>query len=228
MPLMHPIKPVFLQTSAHICLHLQGGIVYSNKVVLMSSTHSKDVLLQGLRHGLEATLTAHQEKILVASHGLDGELWDPSKDVYLPRRYSANDIEGKSICREALKRRLGFRGGSSIMVGCICNGDSDIHNLKEAVHVALRKSAQVIVMEKLGSVMNSTVQALKEELKFTKQAEKITFVEVSDEALAHLIFAGSDIMLCSSFQDPSLQVAMKAIKYGSAPIQINLPTDGSR
>uniref|UniRef100_A0A0A9EN53 starch synthase n=1 Tax=Arundo donax TaxID=35708 RepID=A0A0A9EN53_ARUDO len=75
--------------------------------------------------------------------------------------------------------------------------------------------------------MNSTVRALKEEFKFTKQADKITFVEVSDEALAHLIFAGSDIMLCSSFQDPSLQIAMKAIKYGSAPIQINLPSDGS-
>ncbi|KAK8463450.1 hypothetical protein SEVIR_1G365600v4 [Setaria viridis] len=100
----------------HLVNILKGGIVYSNKVVLMSSIHSRDVLIQGSRHGLEATLTAHKEKILVASHGLDGELWYPSKDIYLPRRYSANDIEGKSICREALKRRLGFSSGSSIIV----------------------------------------------------------------------------------------------------------------
>ncbi|WVZ73220.1 hypothetical protein U9M48_021557 [Paspalum notatum var. saurae] len=181
-------------------LNSEGGIVYSNKVILMSSTHSKDALIQGLRHGLQATLTAHKEKILIASHGLDGELWDPSKDIYLPRQYSANDIEGKSICKEALKRRLGFRG-SSIVVGCICDGDSDIHSLKEAVHVALRRNAQ---------------------------GGKITFIEGYDEAIAHLIYAGSDIILCSSFQDPSLQIAMKAIKYGSVPVRINFPSDESR
>ncbi|KAF8691683.1 hypothetical protein HU200_040069 [Digitaria exilis] len=146
-----------------------------------------------------------REKIMVSSHGLDGEFWDPSKDIYLPRRYSANDLEGKSICREALKRRLGFHSGSSIIVGCIFDGYSDIHNLKEAVHVALRRSAQVIFMEKLGSVVNSSVLALKEE--FINLDDNIAFIEEYDETLAHLIYAGSDIILCSSFEDPSLQIA---------------------
>ncbi|RLM79392.1 putative starch synthase 4, chloroplastic/amyloplastic isoform X2 [Panicum miliaceum] len=183
----------------HLVNVLKGGIVYSNKVILMSSIHSRDVLTRGLRHGLETTLTAHKEKILVASHGLDGELWDPSKDIYLPQRYSANDIEGKSICREALKRRLGFHSGSSII--------------------------------------------------FINLDESIAFIEEYDETLAHLVYAGSDIILCSSFEDPSLQIAvsggllwglqkeplitnnkiqMKAIKYGCAPMQINFPNDKSR
>jgi starch synthase len=39
---------------------LQGGIVYSNKVVLVSSTHSKDFVIQDLSHGLDATLTTHK------------------------------------------------------------------------------------------------------------------------------------------------------------------------
>lgn len=72
--------------------------------------------------------------------------------------------------------------------------------------------------------MNSTVQALKEELK----GDRVMFVEIYDEALEHLIFAGSDIFLCSSFYDPSLQIAIRAIKYGSAPVQINFPSNGSR
>ncbi|AQK55666.1 starch synthase5 [Zea mays] len=188
----------------HLVNILKGGIVYSNKVVLMSSTHSKDALIQGSRHELQSTLAAHREKILVASYGLDGELWDPFKDIYLPRRYSANDIEGKSICRQALRRRLRFNGDSSIIVGCICDDNSDVHSLKEAVHVALHRNTQVIIMETLGSVVNSILQALKGEIK----GDKIAFVEAYDEALAHLIYAGSDIILCSSFQDPSLQIAV--------------------
>uniref|UniRef100_I1P5C9 starch synthase n=1 Tax=Oryza glaberrima TaxID=4538 RepID=I1P5C9_ORYGL len=203
---------------------LKGGIVYSNKVLLMSSTLPRDMAIQGLGHGLEATLTTHKEKVLVASHGLDGELWDPSKDIYLPQRYSPNDIEGKSFCRKALKRHLGLHSGSSVVVGCICNGDSNTDGLREAVRVALHGGAQVIFMENKGPVMNSTVQALKEELK----GDSVMFVEIYDEALEHLIFAGSDIFLCSSFYDPLLQIAMRAIKYGSAPVQINFPSNGSR
>ncbi|KAF0933460.1 hypothetical protein E2562_018555 [Oryza meyeriana var. granulata] len=203
---------------------LKGGIVYSNKVLLMSSTLPRDVAIQGLGHGLEATLTTHKEKVLIASHGFDGELWDPSKDIYLPQRYSANDIEGKSFCRKALKRRLGFQSGSSIVVGCISNGDSNTDGLREAVRVALHGGAQVIFMENNGPVMNSTVQALKEELK----GDRVMFIEKYDEALEHLIFAGSNIFLCSSFYDPSLQIAMRAIKYGSAPVQINFRSNGSR
>uniref|UniRef100_A0A0E0NMI4 starch synthase n=1 Tax=Oryza rufipogon TaxID=4529 RepID=A0A0E0NMI4_ORYRU len=203
---------------------LKGGIVYSNKVLLMSSTLPRDMAIQGLGHGLEATLTTHKEKVLVASHGLDGELWDPSKDIYLPQRYSPNDIEGKSFCRKTLKRRVGLHSGSSVVVGCICNGDSNTDGLREAVRVALHGGAQVIFMENKGPVMNSTVQALKEELK----GDRVMFVEIYDEALEHLIFAGSDIFLCSSFYDPSLQIAIRAIKYGSAPVQINFPSNGSR
>lgn len=114
-----------------------------------------------------------REKVLVASHGLDGELWDPSKDIYLPQRYSPNDIEGKSFCRKALKRRLGLHSGSSVVVctshclaqktyfclaitvfhevyvvcqfGCICNGDSNTDGLREAVRVALHGGAQVCI-----------------------------------------------------------------------------------
>ncbi|KAK3155535.1 hypothetical protein QOZ80_2BG0204450 [Eleusine coracana subsp. coracana] len=144
---------------------MKGGIVYSNKVVLVSSTYSKDFLIQGLRHGLEATLTAYKNKILVASHGLDGELWDPSKDIYLPQRYSANDFEGKSFCKEALKRRLGFYSDSSIIVGCICDGSSDIRNLKEAVHAALLRSAQVIFLENLGSYCEFNFAGIKGRVK---------------------------------------------------------------
>ena len=41
-------------------MYMQGGIVYSNKVVLMSSTHSKDALIQGSRQGLQSALTTHK------------------------------------------------------------------------------------------------------------------------------------------------------------------------
>uniref|UniRef100_A0A0D9VMF1 Protein kinase domain-containing protein n=1 Tax=Leersia perrieri TaxID=77586 RepID=A0A0D9VMF1_9ORYZ len=115
------------------------------------------------------------------------------------------------------------RHSSSSEVGCISNGDSNTAGLREAVRVALHGGAQVIFMENKGSVLHSTAQTLKDELK----GDGVIFIEMYDEALEHLIFAGSDIFLCSS-TDPSLQIVMRAIKYGSAPVQINFPGNGSR
>lgn len=37
------------------------------------------------------------------------------------------------------------------------------------------------------------------------QDENVRFVDKCDEALSHLLFAGSDIILCASFDDPILQ-----------------------
>lgn len=40
--------------------NLQGGVVYSNKVVIMSSVHSKGRIIRSFSHGLEHTLSIHK------------------------------------------------------------------------------------------------------------------------------------------------------------------------
>jgi len=45
-------------------------------------------------------------------------------------------------------------------------------------------------------------------VQFIDLDDSIAFIEEYDETLAHLIYAGSDIILCSSFEDPSLQIAV--------------------
>lgn len=48
------------QSSDDLYLNLQGGVVYSNKVVVMSSIYSEGRIIQGLGHGLEPTLASHK------------------------------------------------------------------------------------------------------------------------------------------------------------------------
>lgn len=45
------------------------------------------------------------------------------------------------------------------------------------------------------------------------QDEKVKFVNGCDEVLSHLIFAGSDIILCQSFHDPVLQVPVSILSH---------------
>ncbi|CAK7339679.1 unnamed protein product [Dovyalis caffra] len=105
-----------------------------------------------------------------------------------------------------------------VRVGCISTEsfDFDLNNLKSVVWNATQKGVQFIFM---GSKMTSADGAL-EYLQKELKDETVRFINKYDEALLHLIFAGSDIILCQTFHDPLLQVPLKALKYGAAPIAV--------
>lgn len=57
-----------------------------------------------------------REKLLVTPYGFDDTVWDPSKDKFLPAKYSAENINGKAVCKAALRKHLGFSGNVSTIV----------------------------------------------------------------------------------------------------------------
>ncbi|XP_031263716.1 probable starch synthase 4, chloroplastic/amyloplastic isoform X2 [Pistacia vera] len=204
----------------HLINTLKGGVVYSNKVIIMSSMHSKSEIIRSLSHGLESTLSIHQNKLLVAPFGFDNSTWDPYYDKFLRENYCAENIQGKTACKVALQQQLGlFKHASTVLVGCMFSEVSDVvlENLKAVLRDAIMNGIQFIFMgtDKTPSA-NSALVSLQEELK----GGHVRFFDIYDEALAHLIFAGSDIILCQSFHDPVLQVPLKALKYGAAPVSV--------
>ncbi|CDY08760.1 BnaA06g24640D [Brassica napus] len=203
---------------------LKGGIVYSNKVVIMPSSPSEGrTLHRNSIPGLEPTLAVHKEKLCFAPFGLDNSKWDPSIDVYLPQNYSAEDIRGKSICKVELQRQLGLvEDVSTTIVGCIFSEISgvDLESLKSLVRRTAKNDVQFVIM-----MMNEDQMIIKELEKAQDEIEKTRFVTGNNEVVSHLIFAGSDIMLyLNFFQDPLLQVPLKALKYGTVPIELNPQT----
>ncbi|XP_044470745.1 probable starch synthase 4, chloroplastic/amyloplastic isoform X2 [Mangifera indica] len=207
-------------TKTHLINTLKGGIVYSNKVIILSSINSKCEIIRSFSYGLESTLSIHQNKLLVAPCGFDNSSWDPYYDKFLPENYCSENLQGKTACKVALQQQLGlFKDAATILVGCIFSEVSDVvlENLKTLLRDAIMKGIQFVFMgtDKTPSV-NWALVSLQDEFK----GGHIRFLDIYDEALAHLIFAGSDIILCQSFHDPVLQVPLKALKYGAAPILV--------
>ncbi|KFK28237.1 hypothetical protein AALP_AA8G490200 [Arabis alpina] len=206
---------------------LKGGIVYSNKVVIMPSSHSE---ARKLPHksipGLEQTLAFHKEKLFFAPFGLDYSTWDPSRDVYLPENYSVEDIRGKSICKAELQRQLDLvEDSSTTIVGCIFSeiSDVDLESLKSLVRSTKTNDVQFVIM-----LTNEDQMIIKKLETFPDKIEgdNVKVVTEHKQGFSHLIFAGSDIMLCLSFDDPVLQVPLKALRYGTIPVELNRKTTG--
>ncbi|CAB4283973.1 unnamed protein product [Prunus armeniaca] len=214
-------------TKAHLVNVLKGGVVYSNKVVIMSSIRSKGRVIHSLSYGLDHTLNIHKNKVVIAPCGFDNSTWDPSTDKFLPQQYSVKDMKGKAVCKAALQQHLGFsEHASTILVGCIFSevSDVDLENLRAVFRKARRIDVQFIIkgISKISSV--NKLGLVHEPLK----DKNVRFIDGHDEKQSHLIFAGSDIILCQSFHDPVLQVPLKALKYGAAPIAVNSNDDGFR
>lgn len=147
---------------------LKGGIVYSNKVVVMSSIHSKGRLVQSLGHGLEHTLSSHKDKLVVAPYGFENSTWDPLRDKLLPERYSSSDMKGKAVCKVTLQRLMGLsEDASSVLVGCIVSeiSDVDLESLMGVLRIASLEGVQFVFMgaSEMPSI-NNVLESLHEEL----------------------------------------------------------------
>ncbi|XP_061950455.1 probable starch synthase 4, chloroplastic/amyloplastic isoform X3 [Populus nigra] len=154
-------------TMTHLVNILKGGLVYANKVVMVQSIYSKESIINSFSHGLEPTLAIHKDKLLVSPCGFDNSTWDPSKDKFLPKNYSADDLKGKSICKVALQQQLGLsKNSSTVLVGCISTEslDFDLNNQK-AVWNATPKSVQFIFMGSKATSADGALEYLKKELK---------------------------------------------------------------
>ncbi|KAL2666579.1 hypothetical protein AAZV13_01G017900 [Glycine max] len=207
-------------TNTQLVNILKGGVVYSNRVVIMSSIYPKHVIVHNLSHELEPTLNVHRDKLVIAPYGLDKSTWDPSTDYFLPENFNAENMNGKAFCKAALLQKLGLSEHSStILVGCIFSEgrDLDRKRVKEVILNAKQYDVQFIFMgtsERL--IMNQAPESLQTEFK----DDNLKFVPTYDEALLHLVFAGSDIILCQSFLDPTDEIPLIALRYGAAPIAL--------
>ncbi|GMH25275.1 hypothetical protein Nepgr_027118 [Nepenthes gracilis] len=204
-------------TKTHLINILKGGVVYSNKVVVMSSMHSKGRIMS-LGHGLEPTIATHKDKLLIAPYGFENSTWDPSRDQLIPENYTATVMKGKAVCKAELQQQTGLSEcASSVLVGCIISevSDVDLENLMGVINIASMQNIQFVFM-RVSEVpsINRSLNSFQEQLKDSHWR----FINEYDEALLHLIFGGSDIILCQSYDEPVLQVPLKALKYGAAPI----------
>ncbi|GFQ00427.1 probable starch synthase 4 chloroplastic/amyloplastic, partial [Phtheirospermum japonicum] len=217
------LRPDRLQDTdkSHLVNILKGGVVYSNKVIIMSSGQTEHQIITASGNGLKPTLAIHKEKMVIAPCGFDKSTWDPSRDDIIPQTYNADDMNGKSVCKVALQRQLDLHeGASNILVGCIYSDvlDVGLENLKPLVRMGSRRGVQFVFM---GSNQIPGTRRTFELFKEGVRNENVRFIDEYDEELSHLIISGSDIMLCLYFDDPLLHVPLKAMKYGAAPVLVN-------
>lgn len=197
---------------------MKGGIVYSNHVNTVSPHHAWEARFTDVSYGLGHTLDVHQNKFNGILNGIDYKVWNPEDDPYIPYHYNSNNLKGKWKNRKALRDRLLLRDENKPIVAFIGRLDEQkgVGLVHYSIYYSLRSNAQFVLLgSPTGSAINNQFWGTKHQLNDNPDCHlELGF----NEELAHLIYAGADIIIVPSQFEPCGLTQMIGLRYGTVPV----------
>lgn len=200
---------------------MKGGVVYSNFVTTVSPKYSEEIMFTDQGFGLGHTLHIHGNKFGGVLNGVDYDVWNPEIDRHIPQNYSIDKLDDKYGNKEALRHRLFLQQGFKPIIAYIGRLDHQkgVHLIRHAIFYALEKGCQFVL---LGSSSDQELNNYFWHLKHYLNDNPDCHLEIGyNEELAHLIYAGADMIVIPSLFEPCGLTQIIAMKYGTVPIVRN-------
>jgi starch synthase len=199
---------------------LKTGIIFADRVTTVSPTYAREICSAPLGMGMEAALRARTDPVAGILNGVDYRDWDPRHDPHLTAHFGPHDLRGKRTNKELLLAAAHLDPAATRpLIGMVTRlaEQKGIDLLFDALPALLYERDFGLVV--LGSG-DSRYVAFFEDLA-RRFPGRVSFRSGYDEALAHLIEAGSDMFLMPSRYEPCGLNQMYSLRYGTIPIVRN-------
>ena len=201
----------------HGCINfLKGGIVFADKVTTVSETYCRDIQTPEQGCGLDGVLRAQAHKLVGILNGADYSVWNPATDRAIPSTYTPGDLSGKACCRKALLEELGLKADPTGPVFAMVSRLAEQKGLDLLIPLFDRLLSDDVRLVMLGEGEETFERELM--VAARKYPGKFAFKQGFDDALAHRIEAGADVILIPSHFEPCGETAMYSLKYGTLPL----------
>ncbi len=196
---------------------LKAGLIASDIITTVSETYAKEILTSEHGFGLDGVLRKRSSALYGVINGIDIEEWNPKKDPFLPARYDSSDLSGKGACRKHLINECSLNVGEKnvpliSMVGRL-SSQKGVDIFLEAAEEIVSAGAHIVILGKGDEHYQDLVLGLGEKYKGR------VFVRIGyDDAFAHRIYAGSDMLLMPSQYEPCGLSQLIAMRYGTVPV----------
>ena len=196
---------------------LKAGIVYSQALVTVSPTYAREVQTPEGGQGLDGAMRHHAGKLAGILNGIDYDIWNPETDQFLAANYSRENMAGKKKCKKALLAEFGLAslGDDAPVAGMVGRlaGQKGVGLVAEAAEDLFRLGLKLIILGSGEPYYEDMARAME-----TRFPDRCKAYIGYDDALAHRIIAGCDLVLVPSLYEPCGLVQMYALKYGSVPV----------
>jgi starch synthase len=196
---------------------IKGALQFANKITTVSRTYAEEIKTPGGGYGLDDVLKYRANDLIGICNGIDTEIWNPSTDKFLPENFSARSLKGKSLCKQKLQQKTNLLHKPDVPIFGVISRFCDQKGLDILCtvlpDVLKNMNVQFVILGSGDQHLEWRFQELMHS--FSGQI----FVKVGfDDALAHLIEAGSDFFVMPSRYEPCGLNQMYSMAYGTLPI----------
>ncbi|HEY1943692.1 MAG TPA: glycogen synthase GlgA [Roseiarcus sp.] len=195
---------------------LKAGLQFADRITTVSPTYAREIMTPAFGMALDGLLRVRANVVEGIVNGIDDMVWNPATDPNLAQNYSALRIDMRPRNKAALQQRFGLTTGVEIpLFGVISRLTSQkgLDLLLAALPRLASAGAQL-------AILGAGETALQEGFIAAARAHKgaVGCEFGYDEALAHLMQAGSDFIVVPSRFEPCGLTQLCALRYGATPI----------
>ena len=195
---------------------MKAGIVYSNAISTVSPTYAEEIKTEEFGYGLEGVIRARSDVLYGIMNGIDDEVWDPTNDALIFKRYSRETLDDKYENKVRLEKELGLSAHKNIPLIGVISRLADQKGFDLLTVIIDELLAQDVHFVLLGTGDEKYHQQFARVAK--RYPGKASIQLRFDAVLAQKIYAASDLFLIPSRYEPCGLGQMISFKYGTVPV----------
>jgi starch synthase len=195
---------------------MKAGIVFADQVTTVSPNYAREIQTPEYGAGLDGVLRSSAHKVTGILNGIDTVEWNPADDPLLAANYDADSVRQRSRNKRALAKEAGLKYSlKTPIIGAVSRlvDQKGFQLLIPVMERLLRAGAQMVILgngEPDIEIGLARVAAA--------HPEQCRVWIGFDNALAHRIYGGADMLLVPSIYEPCGLNQMYALRYGTVPI----------
>ncbi len=195
---------------------LKAGIRFSDSITTVSPSYAREILTPEFGCGLDGLLRHRMSRLTGILNGVDYRVWSPASDPLLPAHFHAGDRGGKAACKTELQRELGLETGPTIPLIIWLSRITHqkmADTVAQVLHLILERDVQVAMLGQSDPALEGQFRDAAQHYP-GRLAVRIGY----EEALAHRMQAGADLLLHPCRFEPCGLTPLYAMHYGTLPI----------
>lgn len=196
---------------------LKSGILFADALTTVSPRYAEEIQTPEYGFGMDGLLRARRGVLRGLLNGCDYTEWNPLTDRHLVQNYSADDLSGKAVCKQALLDEFGMgQRVSRPLIGIVSR-------------LAHQKGFDLVgsVLDEMLGWRDVTLVVLgsgEKDLEnlfagyAAKYPDRMVFWHGFNNAMAHKIEAAADLFLMPSRYEPCGLNQMYSLRYGTLPV----------
>lgn len=195
---------------------MKAGLHFADAITTVSPSYAREIQTPEQGCGLDGLLRHRAGVLQGILNGVDYGVWSPHGDRAIAARYSADEVAGKAACKAALQRECGLAETPDAPLFGIVSRLTEQKGLPlvlQALDDLLAGGGQLVVLGAGEARLEAEFSAAAH-----RQPGRVARRTGMDEALAHRIVAGSDVMLVPSRFEPCGLTQLYGLSYGALPL----------